>query len=772
MTHFFYFLRGHFFADKTSATDLRQWREEVFSAVLLATLMLGLVAAIPSILAALKYHLYLVVVIDIIALCWIVVIGRMGSWSYQFRVVYFLTILFLLGVFFLFLLGSVGQLYLVAVPVMAALLLGLRSAVYCLIINAITIFFLGFTYHLDIQLPGLDDQAFLRWTLISINLSVISSVITISCAVLLQRLEGSLKVQGDVSSALRSANEELRLISAVVAQLNDIVMISKTAVNPGEESRIVFVNHAFERRTGYRSTDVIGADPKILHGINTQKDELERISRAMEMRESIRTELINYTSSGEEFWLEENIQVLTGSDDGFTHHVTVGRDITERKKANADIYSLAYFDVLTGLPNRRLLLERIKILLIRAQNTSSVSAVFFIDLDHFKYINDARGHVFGDVILTQVASRLTEVLPGVDTVARIGGDEFVVLISNIASNLSLGADIALATAEKIRAAIAQPFEVTGKFYDLSCSIGVTLLPRNEQCPDDLLRESDTAMNRAKAAGRNQIAFFEESMQTEVQLRLEMLLDLAGALEKNQIQMHLQVQVDHAGLPIGGELLMRWTHPDRGIVSPAVFIPLAEESGVILRLGEWAMLEGCLTSVQLGRRGWRFPLSINVSPKQFRQADFVDKVRMALATSGAQAGNLIFEVTEGLLIDNLQETIGRMQDLCELGIRFSIDDFGTGYSSLYYLKRLPLYELKIDKSFVQDTPGDPNDTAIVKSILAMAKHLGLRVVAEGVETCEQADFLIASGCDSLQGYLFSYPMPVERWLEQKDATPLT
>jgi EAL domain-containing protein (putative c-di-GMP-specific phosphodiesterase class I) len=279
------------------------------------------------------------------------------------------------------------------------------------------------------------------------------------------------------------------------------------------------------------------------------------------------------------------------------------------------------------------------------------------------------------------------------------------------------------------------------------------------------------MYRAKTAGRNRTAFFELTMQAEIEERLAIERDLALAIEAGQLEMYLQPQVDRHGTAISAELLMRWTHPQRGAISPAIFIPVAEESGIILQLGNWTLHQGCNVLMQLAAAGHAMPLSINVSPHQFRQADFVDQVRVALAKSGADPRQLILEITEGLLIENLEDTIGRMLEIARLGIRFSIDDFGTGYSSLSYLKRLPLFELKIDKSFIKETPDDPDDTAIVQSILSMAKHLRLRVVAEGVETQQQADFLISAGCDALQGYLFARPMPIAAWL-QKQSTSTT
>ena len=474
-----------------------------------------------------------------------------------------------------------------------------------------------------------------------------------------------------------------------------------------------------------------------------------------------RGELTMMRADGSRFEAEVSSSIYTDTD-GSPVCSMILRDVTDRIRAEQSIHRLAFFDALTELPNRRLLMDRLGLLLAVAQRTHFVSAVLFVDLDHFKNVNDARGHATGDALLRQVAQRLSGMLRSEDTVARIGGDEFVILIPGASTDFAAGAQHALAVAETVRQALTEPFHIGGQPYGSGASIGVTLLPRLGQTTEDLLREADTAMYRAKNGGRNRIAFFESAMQSEVEQRLALEFDLARAIGTDQITMHLQPQFSRDGCAVGGELLMRWTHPQRGPVSPAEFIPVAEESGLILRLGDWVVQQGCQTLVALQLAGCRMPVSINVSPRQFRQPDFVARVKTILAETGAPASQLIFEVTEGLLIENLADTIERMNDLVAIGIRFSIDDFGTGYSSLAYLRRLPLYELKIDRSFVQDTPGD---TAIVQSILSMAAHLDLRVVAEGVETVAQADFLHASGCGVLQGYLFARPMPLATWLEQ-------
>jgi diguanylate cyclase (GGDEF)-like protein len=448
--------------------------------------------------------------------------------------------------------------------------------------------------------------------------------------------------------------------------------------------------------------------------------------------------------------------------------VVVGRDITERRSAADAIHRLGFYDVLTGLPNRRLLTERLDTLVGHANTGRALGAVLYLDLDNFKTINDARGHATGDALLKQSAARLVQAVRKRDTVARIGGDEFVVLLDGLGLDPAAAIRDALAVGEKIRAVLAQPVEIDGQAYHTSGSVGIALPLQAGTSAQDLLREADTAMYCAKAGGRNGVALFETAMLAEAERKLTLERDLAQALENGELAMHLQLQVGQDGAPAGAELLMRWKRADGTFVPPDVFIPLAEASGLIVPLGEWVLRQACHAWLALERAGHPMPLSINVSPRQFRQPDFVEQVRAILRETGAPADQLIFEVTEGLLVDDIAQTIERMHALTAIGIRFSIDDFGTGYSNLAYLKKMPLYELKIDKSFMRDTPHDVNGTAIVQSILAMASHLGLRVVAEGIESEAQAEFLDKHGPTYMQGYLYHRPMQLEQLIERLGA----
>ena len=755
--------------------DIAHWRAQIFARLLLVVFVLGLATAIPSILLATAEGLWSIAVIDTVALVWVFGIWRLHRVAYNTRVINFLVVAFLVGCALMLKVGPVSQIYLVAIPILASLLLGLRPALWSLAASGLAVLVLGYVASEKLRMDGMPDTAFLRAAIVTINYLFMTAVLTLSSAVLLRHLERSVTELNLTAASLETGqrelvalNAELRLTSAAVARLNDMVLIAEATDG---SQRIIFVNEAFERRTGYRRHEVLGRNLRLLHGPQTEESEIARIERAMSCSEAVHAELVNYTKAGEPYWVETDMVPFNDEGGNNTHWVVVERDITERKKSQDDIHRLAFFDVLTGLPNRRLLMDRIEKLLASSERGATFSAVMFIDLDRFKYINDARGHAIGDALLRNAAGRLTQLMRKADTVARIGGDEFVVLLAHLATDLPSATHAALTVAEKIRDAIGQSFDIEGQSYQSSASIGITLLPKGgtaggtaPQTAQDLLREADTAMYRAKSDGRNGVAFFESAMQAEVERRLSMERDLGAALAQQRLQMYLQPQVDAAGRTVGAELLMRWPLDNGSMVPPAVFIPVAEESGLILPLGQWALQQACEAALQLSAVGCHVPLSVNVSPSQFRQHDFVEQVRDILATTGVPPQRLILEVTEGLLIDKLEDTIARMAQLHALGIRFSVDDFGTGYSSLAYLKKMPLYELKIDRSFVMDTPDDANSKALVQSILAMAGHLGLRVVAEGVETRAQADFLSANQCACMQGYLFARPMPLASMLE--------
>ncbi|KAB0622660.1 EAL domain-containing protein [Castellaniella defragrans] len=456
---------------------------------------------------------------------------------------------------------------------------------------------------------------------------------------------------------------------------------------------------------------------------------------------------------------------MRGPDGALEAICTVSTDITERLRAEETAHHLAVYDTLTGLPNRRTALAHLAQMIESARQGRSIGALLLIDLDGFKRINDMQGHATGDEVLCGIADRLRTSVRDRDLVSRVSADEFVVLLDGLGGNVNDAARNAMHVGEKVRLAICNSaFSIQSRPAYVTASIGLTLIQADSQTTDTVMREADMATHRAKQHGGNQVTFYEEGLQSEVEQRLWLEQDLLQAIGTPVLTLHVQPQFGHDGRVTGGELLARWTHPTRGPVSPALFIPIAEETGLISLLGAWSLQFACDALLALRELGETYPLSLNVSPRQLMEAQFTEYVRDTLESKGVPGNRLIFEITEGVLIQDMQAVARRMQALSLLGIRFSIDDFGTGYSNLAYLKRLPLYELKIDKSLVQDIPNDSDSIAIVQLILAMADQLNLRVVAEGVETEAQSRFLFEHDCHALQGYLLARPMPLEAWLD--------
>jgi diguanylate cyclase (GGDEF)-like protein/PAS domain S-box-containing protein len=526
---------------------------------------------------------------------------------------------------------------------------------------------------------------------------------------------------------------------------------------------ILRVNQAFTVITGYSAADALGRLPADLLA-SGQTDP----SMYAELNESLRT---HGTWQGETWdrrkdesifpvWLI--VSAVAGADGLITHYVVSMTDITERKTAEDEIRNLAFYDPLTGLPNRRLLMDRLGRAIASATRHRKLGALLFVDLDHFKTLNDTLGHDKGDLLLQQVAMRLRSCIRGVDTVARLGGDEFVVLLEDLSESGLEAASQAEAVGEKIVAALNQPYAIAGYTQHSSPSIGITVLGEHPEAIEEPLKRADVAMYQAKSAGRNTLRFFDPQTQVAVAARAEMEAALREAVQAQQLSVHYQAQVNASGTVVGAEALVRWTHPSRGMVPPATFIPLAEETGVILPLGRWVLETAC---TQLKRwatepRMAHLTLSVNVSAREFLDRNFADHVLQTLQRTGANPLLLKLELTESLLVANVEDVIAKMNALKDVGIGFSLDDFGTGYSSLSYLKRLPLDQLKIDQGFVRDILDDPNDAAIAKMVVALADSMGLNVIAEGVETRAQRDLLAQLGCLSYQGYLFSKPLALD------------
>jgi diguanylate cyclase (GGDEF)-like protein len=476
-------------------------------------------------------------------------------------------------------------------------------------------------------------------------------------------------------------------------------------------------------------------------------------------------EMWNRRKNGEIYpeWL--TITAVTDAEGQVTNYIGAFSDITQHKQDEAEIHNLAFYDPLTGLPNRRLLHDHLQHALAVSARHRIHIALLFIDLDNFKTLNDTRGHNIGDLLLIEVANRLQDSVREEDTAARLGGDEFVVLLEDLGEEETQAAAQAEAVGKKIHDAINRPYVLSEQEYYGSASIGVSLFCRNDDTGvDEVLKHADTAMYQAKSAGRNTLRFYDPAMQAALEARTALESDLRGALAENQFRLHYQMQVDHSGHILGAEVLLRWQHPQRGLVPPLEFIPLAEETGLILPIGQWVLETAC---AQL--KAWEadpltrdLQLAVNVSARQFHQPDFVEQVYAVLEKIAIEPSLLKLELTESLVLDNIDDTIVKMQSLKAVGVRFSMDDFGTGYSSLSYLTRLPLDQVKIDQSFVRNVGVKHSDAVIVQTIIGMASNLGMEVIAEGVETEAQRKFLQQHGCTLCQGYLFGRPVPVEEF----------
>ena len=558
------------------------------------------------------------------------------------------------------------------------------------------------------------------------------------------------------------SEDHLRLLENSIATLNDIVLITEAEPFDDPGPRIVFVNQAFERITGYSKEEVIGKTPRILQGENSQRNELDRIHAALKKWEPVRAELINYKKNGEEIWLDLNIVPLADENGWYTHWVAIERDITERKRAEQEIQHLAFYDPLTKLPNRQLLLDRLEQQLVSTIRSDHSGALLFIDLDNFKILNDSHGHDMGDLLLKQVAKRIVDAVRMSDTVARLGGDEFVVILENLSADETEAATQAQNVAEKILHSFSEPFRLPGLEHYTTPSIGIASFGNNAISVDEILKHADLAMYQAKAAGRNTFRFFNPEMQALISARIAMEEDLRQAIRNDEFFLVYQPQVDQSGSVIGVEALLRWQHPGKGLIPPVHFIPLAEDTGLILPIGRKILDTACRQIAHWARSPHtkQLQVAVNVSARQFRQLDFVEQLFEVLESTGADPNRLKLELTESLLVENVEDIIDKMMRLKARGVGFSLDDFGTGYSSLAYLKRLPLEQLKIDQTFVRDILTDPNDAAIVRTTIALGQSLGLNVIAEGVETEAQRDFLRENGCTFYQGYLFSKPMPID------------
>ncbi len=551
------------------------------------------------------------------------------------------------------------------------------------------------------------------------------------------------------------AEERLR-ISSIAFETQEAIIVTDA------NAKIISVNRSFERLTGYSASEAIGKNPNILKSGKHDAEFYRSMWYSLRENGSWSGEMWDKRKDGTLYpkWL--TITAVRDDAGQITHYVAIFMDISERKRAEEEIHRLAFFDTLTQLPNRRLLMDRLDQALAVSQRSGSHGALMFMDLDNFKTLNDTQGHDIGDLLLIEVASRLRRCVRESDTVARLGGDEFVVILQELGESAIHSANQAETIAEKIVGALGETYLLNNYEHHSGVSIGVCLFHGRDAKLEELLKRADTAMYQAKQGGRNMVRFFESAMQIAVEERAKLEGRLRHALARRELEIYYQLQVNDQFRVTGAEALLRWFNAEQGFVAPTQFIPIAEEGGLILTIGAWVLEAACqqlhVWAQHAGTR--QLQLAVNVSARQFRQADFVGQVEAMLRRFAFDPSRLKLELTESVVLVDLNDTIAKMGALKKLGVKLSMDDFGTGYSSLSYLKMLPLDQLKIDQSFVRDIVVDKNDEVIVRTIIDMARNFGLNVIAEGVETGEQLEILQRNGCPNYQGHYFSKPVPLK------------
>jgi len=561
-----------------------------------------------------------------------------------------------------------------------------------------------------------------------------------------------------MAQALQKTEADLKF-AAMAFQSYEAIMITDANTN------IIRINASFTRLTGYTESEVIGKTPAILNSGKHNELFYKNIWDSLNSKGKWGGEIWNRRKNGDIYPEWQTISAIRDEQGKITHYIAFFTDITELKLAEKEIEKLAFYDPLTSLPNRRLLQDRLEHELNNAARYNRAGILFFLDLDRFKHINDSLGHSIGDLLLIETAQRLQSLLRSTDTAVRLGGDEFIILVSaqdGIHNDLLKQSNT---IAEKITKEINRPFIINEHQLFISASIGITIYTGIDDTVENLLKKADTAMYQAKEAGRNTFRFYQQSMQDVADARLQIEKNLRTAIANSEFAMHYQPQLSASNEVVGAEALIRWQNSGLGFVSPVDFIPIAEETGLIISIGQWVIESVCEQIKIWEKQGISIPhIAINISAKQFHQADFVSTLIHTLYEQNVKPEKIMLEITEGVFLGNLEEAIDKMDLLKQNGFSFSIDDFGTGYSSLTYLKRLPFDQLKIDQSFVRGLVDDKTDAAIVKAIVVMAKSMGLNLIAEGVETEQHLAYLSGYGCHYYQGYFFSKPLTAEKTSE--------
>ncbi|MCW8906230.1 MAG: EAL domain-containing protein [Sedimenticola sp.] len=559
-------------------------------------------------------------------------------------------------------------------------------------------------------------------------------------------------LQHDRDRRQRAEYQLRKLYTAIEQSISSIVITDTRGV-------VEYVNPQFYRTTGFRPDEIIGHLFDLQGPVDNQSTSYSELLQTISKGQVWQGELLSRKKNGDLYWDLVSISPVRGSDGDIAHYICIQHDITERKALEQRLDFMAYHDELTDLPNRALLADRFRQLCTRAQRFNSKVTLLMLDLDRFKLINDTLGHRIGDQLLVEVARRLKQAARGSDTVARYGGDEFVVLANDFTDN-----EIPVDLARRLVAAIEEPVTIEGYPLHISASIGISLWPDDGEDMETLLRQADTAMYHAKEQGRGQFQFFTSELNQRVSQRLRLETDLRKAIENREFEVHFQPQVDlPSGRIVGAEALVRWNHPQLGLVPPDQFIPLAEDTNLIIPIGEWVMQTAIRQQVAWHQAGHRLMMAVNVSVRQLDHADFIPRLTSLLEEGGISPDDLEIEITESSVMGQPDKMLFVLNSIKSLGISLALDDFGTGYSSLSYLRRFPFDKLKIDRSFVRDIVNKPEDAAIIKTIVEIAHNLDMTVLAEGVETRQQAGHMRHSACDFIQGFLVSKPVPADQFL---------
>ena len=558
----------------------------------------------------------------------------------------------------------------------------------------------------------------------------------------------------DSHTKLKANNASLK-IAAVAFNTQQAIMITD------DHENIIQVNNAFTRITGYSASDVIGKTPRLFKSGKHDQEFYKSFWQSLNEHGYWQGEVWNRRKDQEVYPVGQTVTAIRDEKGNITHYLSTFDDITVFKKNEERIEKLAFYDPLTKLANRRLLIDHLSLAKAHSTRSKQHFALLFIDLDHFKNLNDTLGHNEGDQLLLQVSQRLVEAVRDGDTVARLGGDEFLILVQELNEDDLVAGQQAKNIAEKILKTLNIPYKLKNQEFTISASIGISLYQDHHESIDEMMIRSDLAMYQAKSAGRNTYRFFNPGMQEEIKNRIELENELRTALENEEFRLFYQPKVDPNGCILGYEALIRWQHPTKGLLLPGSFIEISEESGIIKEIGQWVVLKACqkLAIWQSSEKTKHLSIAVNISEQQLNQEHFVETIYKEVGASSCDPKSLQLEITESMLMTNIEESISKITQLKNLGITFAIDDFETGYSSLNYLKKLPIDSVKIDRSFINEMLTDSHDNAIVNSVIALSKTLGLTAIAEGVETPEQKEYLIELGCSVLQGFLFDKPKPV-------------